>query len=199
MALEIESKLRLPSPALAQAILCDRWLLALCATPLTTTPHHAVYYDTPNADLRLRRWSLRLRSEGDATVATCKAPAPQSLTRNEWQCTADNLTAALPQLVALGAPVQLTQCEPFVEVCTIQFERTHAVVEQGDLRAELAVDIGTICAGAHTEPVCELELELLQGDLPQLQALSDSFCRRYDIEPLPQSKLARAWALRDAP
>ena len=61
---------------------------------------------------------------------------------------------------------------------------------------EAAVDTGVIVAGDRSEPICELELELLEGDSAQLVQLGTEMEARYGLAAGGKSKFARGKALR---
>ena len=61
----------------------------------------------------------------------------------------------------------------------------------GELLCEAAVDTGAIVAGKRSEPICELELELKQGDAQTLSTLGERVARRYGLTPGTKSKFQR--------
>lgn len=199
MALEIESKLALPSAAMAADIVADSWVRSLAAGPWQQMDILAVYYDTPDGALQRRHCGLRVRREGTITRVAMKMPSPQELTRYEWQCEAQSLADALPLLAAQGAPVdglELAQLQPLY---TIDFTRTYLELTVDDISVELALDDGIITVGEHTKPLRELELELKSGDSGALHAVTEAFMARFGLAVEPRSKLQRAQAMRDTP
>jgi inorganic triphosphatase YgiF len=68
---------------------------------------------------------------------------------------------------------------------------------EGYLLCEAAVDTGSIVAGTKSEPICELELELLAGDDRTLMDLGAELEARYGLVPGKKSKFARGKALRN--
>ena len=62
---------------------------------------------------------------------------------------------------------------------------------------EAAVDVGIIRAGGKSEPICELELELLDGDAGQLMKWGRQMEAAHDLAAGVKSKFARGKALRD--
>ncbi|MCL2545783.1 MAG: CYTH domain-containing protein [Oscillospiraceae bacterium] len=195
--LEIETKLQLPDGFDAAQILRDPWLLDLIDTPFVETQHRAIYYDTADGLLAQRKWALRVRREGDVYRVALKTGTENIDIRNEWQCEATEIAGALPKLAALGAPAEGLQVEELLPICEINFTRTHGVIILGVLSAELAIDIGEIIIGTKFAPICELELELLSGDVTKLQALTGIFIARYGLARQPLSKLERALSIRN--
>ena len=62
---------------------------------------------------------------------------------------------------------------------------------------EAAVDVGMIRAGGKSEPICELELELLDGDANRLMEWGRQMEAAYGLAAGVKSKFARGKALRD--
>lgn len=62
---------------------------------------------------------------------------------------------------------------------------------------EAAVDVGIIRAGGKSEPICELELELLDGDANRLMEWGRQMEAAYGLVAGVKSKFARGKALRD--
>lgn len=67
----------------------------------------------------------------------------------------------------------------------------------GELLCEAAVDTGAIVAGGRSEPICELELELKQGDASALLSLGEQIARQYGLVPGTKSKFQRGRELLD--
>ena len=65
-----------------------------------------------------------------------------------------------------------------------------------DMICEAAVDTGEIKAGDRSEPICELELELLEGDSEPLLLLGEEMKARHGLVAGQKSKFARGKALR---
>ena len=63
------------------------------------------YYDTPTGKLSKRRYTLRRRLENGISVCTLKTPAGDA--RGEWETECENIEAAIPKLIEMGAPAEL--------------------------------------------------------------------------------------------
>lgn len=189
---EIELKFQIPTGALAA--LQER----LAQLPGHERQHlQAHYFDTPDRRLGRARSALRLRKEGERWVQTLKAASPNAMVRLEdnQDATAPPLgSAARPDLGRhLGTPVEdsLVQALGWAPATDPTGERTGLVelyrtdiwrhsarvpLAQGTI--ELALDLGDIHAGSLSLPVCELEIELVDG------------------HPMAVIEAAREWVLR---
>ena len=65
------------------------------------------YYDTPTGAISARRYTLRRRLENGISVCTLKTPAGNA--RGEWETECEDIAAAIPKLIAMGAPGDLEE------------------------------------------------------------------------------------------
>lgn len=162
----------------------------------------AIYYDTPDHRLAQRLVTLRVRKQGDRYVQTIKsAPLAGSLSRGEWEWPVDGPRLDLSLVVDPDARAQLgiineAELAPVFEA---RFDRTTRVLKGADgngASIEVAVDEGEIRTGdGRVTPVCEVELELKEGDA---KALFDMALELAKVAPLrveSRSKAARGYAL----
>lgn len=174
---EIELKFQIPEGALPAL------QARLTALPGSERQHlQAHYFDTPDRRLGQARSALRLRKEGDRWVQTLKAASANSMVRLE-----DNQDAPAPKAGYaarpdlsrhLGSPAQsgLVQAlgwDPardatgertgLVELYRTDIWRQTARLSLAQGHVELALDLGHIHAGSLSLPVCELEIELVDG------------------------------------
>ncbi len=198
MATELEFKLAVATPALLETILFDKQVAQVRQGDYALMTMASVYYDTPDRILTQRQWTLRLRQENDTFVATLKTPG-EDHARGEWQCQAYSIHAALPELLAQGAPQELETIladKPLLPVCAAQFSRRVAPVAFADgTVCELCGDIGALVGGAKEEELCEIEVELKQGNAETAQAFAQELMERFGLTEEPRSKFARAAAL----
>ncbi|NIC05034.1 CYTH domain-containing protein [Billgrantia bachuensis] len=158
------------------------------------------YYDTPGGELETARVALRLRRRDDSWVQTLKTSGEGSggySRRREWEWpVADGSLdraglAELPPMAALGTDV-LAQLEPRF---TTDFERRLWCLELAEATIEVALDQGEIRAAGRRVPICELELELKDGDPQALWSLALAFAETVPLRPADASKAARGSAL----
>ena len=201
MATEIELKLSLPARAanqLAQhALLCD------------IAPHRQLlvntYYDTPDRRLRSEGVVMRYRKKGDEWVFGIKTAAQGTgglAQRKEWERVGRPETFDFSHVDQSAVrdllEAQRDQLQP---VFTTRFQRCAWLLEprQG-VRIELALDRGTIEAAGRRQTICEVELELLDGELSELFKLATALQATVPLHPEVSSKADRAYQLLlDAP
>lgn len=198
MGIELEYKLAVPTPALLEQILFDKQVAQVRKEDYRLRNMAAVYYDTPDRWLSARHWTLRLRQEDEQVMATLKTPG-EGRARGEWECPAYTITQAIGPLVEAGAPAELRELlegQAMIPVCAAQFSRRFANVEFADgTVCELCGDVGALAGGGKEEALCEIEVELKQGDAETAAAFAAELCERFGLSEQPLSKFARASAL----
>ncbi len=188
MAIEYEWKFRTSEAvqaAIAQALTGPRQQFAMQTT----------YYDTPTGALSSLRYTLRQRLENNLSVCTLKTPAQEG--RREWEVVSDEIQAAIPLLIAAGAPKELARLtqDGLLPICGARFTRTAITVDLPEGTVEVALDRGVLLGGGREVPLWEAEVELKDG----APAVCDRFAReladRFALIPEMKSKFARARAL----
>jgi inorganic triphosphatase YgiF len=163
------------------------------------------YFDTPAADLARMGASLRIRrDEADGRrVQTLKlretADGGTPFRRGEWEWPVEE---DVPETARLGETpllARLGEAGPprFVPVFAVEVSRTirHLTTEGGTV-VEAALDRGALRAGDATEEICELELELKQGDAAALYRLAAALHADLPLTIGAESKADRGWRLR---
>ena len=74
------------------------------------------------------------------------------------------------------------------------FWREKWLVTEGKSRIEIALDLGEVKAG-NTEPICELELELLEGETNDVLKLARKLVSQSGLRQGSLSKAARGYHL----
>lgn len=137
------------------------------------------YFDTPALDLKTRRMAVRERLAGEQWLLTVKTAGTSTgglSRRQEWEgpTTPDALQFdALVDDAALAA--DLMALRPALQpLFATDFERQRWVLEHADARIEVALDQGLIHVPGTplSEPLLELELELLSGTEDALTELA---------------------------
>lgn len=157
------------------------------------------YYDTPSGALSARHITLRCRMENGLPVCTVKTPEKGG--RGEWEISGcESIEKAVPALCALGAPEELmVLCrEGLVHICGAEFTRRAALVTWEGTKMELALDSGFLVAGERKTPLCEVEVELKDGDYSKIVAWAMTLAYEFGLKPEEKSKFRRALALREA-
>ena len=157
------------------------------------------YYDTPQGDLSALHYTLRRRFENGVSVCTVKTPTAGA-GRGEWEVICDSIEAAIEKLCKLGAPknlVALTQ-SGISPVCGARFTRQALAIELPDGAVELALDQGILFAGDREEPICEVEVELKEGEPAVAVQFATVLAEQYPLQRETKSKFKRAKALGEA-
>ena len=165
------------------------------------------YYDTDTRELAHARVALRVRRDGDQYIQTLKSRG-QSMAglseRNEWEW---NLSGPDLDTSLLGPecwPAALANLDKhqLKPIFTTDFTRDYADIawERGKSRAvvEAALDQGAVLAGEHQEAICELELELREGEPADLLELAEQLAADLPLMPCDISKAERGYRLHDA-
>ena len=204
MAIETEIKLRIGDTLLPEKLCGDPRVQEYLRAPFRPIQMNSIYYDTADGEVSRRRWALRLRSEDGVNVATMKTGGTRSqdgslFSRNEWQTEAPSFQEAIPQLIKLGAPEELREIvarSPLEERCRVSFVRHSSVLWLPDgVRVDMCVDLGEIQADGKTEPISELELELLFGPIEPVLELARYLTETYGLQNEHVSKYERALRL----
>lgn len=198
MGTETEYKLAVRDAALLARVLDGAQIAAYRQEPYRSIRMRTTYFDTADGFLAARKWMLRLRTENGRCVATMKTPGGH--TRGEWECEAQTLAQALPQLAALGAPQEIQTLDPagLRPVCGAEFTRRTARLRLPDGTACMVCgDAGKLTGGGREAPLCELELELAEGSQDTLGAFVQTLQTAYGLREELQSKLRRARALAE--
>ncbi len=164
------------------------------------------YFDTPDLALQQRRMAVRERLAGDQWLLTVKT-AGQSQNglsrRQEWEGPTTPCALQFDTLVDdAELATDLMALRPALRAlfCT-DFERQRWVVTHADAQIEVALDQGRIHVPDTdlSEPLLELELELLSGPESALMALADVLRQTpqgaVTLTPSDASKAQRGMAL----
>lgn len=173
--METELKLRLSEPDLLR--LLTHPLLAVIGS---TQRLLNTYFDTPDLALQQSRMAVRERLAGDQWLLTVKTAGQSNKglsRRQEWEGPTTPGALQFDTLVddaALAADLMAMRPHLTALFCT-DFERQRWVIAHADAQIEVALDQGRILVPgtAWSEPLLELELELLSGPESALMALAD--------------------------
>ncbi|TAH40171.1 MAG: CYTH and CHAD domain-containing protein [Betaproteobacteria bacterium] len=202
MSQEIELKLALPARAVAAL---RRHPLIAAAAPLGKGQTlHNTYYDTPALDLKARRVAVRTRQQGRIWLQTVKCAALSSgglSHRPEWEQpytgSFDFSQVDAPDTARLLA----RHAASLVPVFTTRFRReTRRHTPRDGVSILVMIDTGNIDATTtdgerHTDPICELELELEHGTPLDLIELACELARDLPLMPSDVSKAERGYRL----
>lgn len=197
MTKETELKLRISPqylPALTQ-------FLNIQARPLSHSTLKNWYLDTPAAGLSQARAALRIRQHGEGYEQTLKTRGQSTAgmhQRGEW-----NWPLTTPQLntgflqradVAQHWPASIDVAE-LGEIFTTHFERQAWQWQLDGCEAEVVLDQGEVSNGRKTLPLCEVELELKQGDAAGLWTMALQLAEHAPLWLSDISKAERGYRL----
>ncbi|MNM78692.1 CYTH domain protein [compost metagenome] len=164
------------------------------------------YYDTADRDLARARVALRVRRDGEQYIQTLKTTGHSVAglsERNEWNWTQDKSKLDLKKLDDQCWPAALADLDKkqLKPIFTTDFVREKAEIAWGRGKAkvvvEAALDLGAVVAGKQQEEICELELELRQGEAEALLELAAELAADLPLMPCDISKAERGYRLFD--
>lgn len=165
------------------------------------------YFDTPERDLATAKVALRIRRDGDAIIQTLKTRG-QSIAglseRNEYNWDLAKAKLDLKKLDGECWPEQLAELDKktIKPLFTTDFVRERAEIAWGRGKTkvviEAALDLGNVIVGKQKEEICELELELREGEPAALLELAAELAATLALMPCDISKAERGYRLFDA-
>jgi len=211
--LETELKLRFESEKEMMDVLSREWFADIVLPDSEKTMFFdTLYFDTKDQLLRSIGASVRIREVKNShyihTVkigGTCRDGLHQ---RYEWNFDTDSAAfdteAFLIGAVSDGDPLEVLieafdtiNGKELIEICKTSFERTLSLVGFGDSLIEICLDSGTLYAKSKKEHICEMEVELKQGDVRDVLALGDEIISHTGAIPDNRGKYARCLMLLD--
>ena len=186
MSHEIELKLTLPTKALPA--LRRHPLIADAPREGRACTLENTYFDTPELELRERRMAVRTRKAGTRWLQTVKCAAQSAgglSSRPEWEQPYVNGSFDFAAIDRDDVRTRLENLQPsLVPVFTTHFKRETCILTPREGVKVLAmIDHGSIEAGEHSRPLCELELELVEGDPSELYALALTLAETLPLTP----------------
>lgn len=175
----------------------------LAATPKRLKLYNT-YFDTPDLDLTKKRVAVRERRVLRKTLLTVKTAQRSEggiSQRSEWEAPTvpgrfDFATLIDDANLAEALSLKAAQLVP---VFTTDFNRRIWTLSFRRATIEVALDQGTISVQrdelTREQPICELELELKQGNPATLFVLARMLSRHVRLHPADESKAARGYAL----
>jgi len=163
------------------------------------------YFDTDNWLLQCEKIALRIRKDGNAYIQTLKTKGKceNGLHKRlewEWPLASNNLNTALIPAEHWPLAIEYKNLKP---IFNTNFQRKIWLFEhqdkQGNIaKIEMALDQGVISTdfSANTEVICELELELISGNVNALNEVAYLLKKECpSLAPSDASKAARGFAL----
>lgn len=165
----------------------------------------AMYLDTPDRRLAEARIAWRLRREGRRWVQTLKTQGSNPLERFEQESVRPHPTfdpavhAGTPagdRLMELLDKARADGAEPGVRFRTLVRRTTRRVRTRGAV-IEIAFDEGRLVAGDASQPIREIEFELISGSALAMLGVAERWRRRFGLLYDPRSKAERGDRLAD--
>lgn len=159
------------------------------------------YFDTP--DLQLRQWDMGLRIRGcdghyEQTIKTAGSVVGGVHSRPEYNIDIDqpkvDLSRFPPKIWPAGADIDKVQRQ-LNSLFDTDFSRMIWHIYLQDSLVEVALDIGTITANGVSEPICEIEFELLAGQTQALLTLGEQVTEQVSARLGRASKAQRGYRL----
>ncbi len=206
MAKETEIKLRVSPESLA-TLREHPILAARCVGEWQTRELLNRYYDTADFALANSQVALRIRRDGEELIQTLKSKGASVAglsERNEfdWQLKSNRLV--LSYLDDSCWPESLAELDKkqLKAVFSTDFKRQFAELrwlrEGVETVIEVALDQGLVIADQQREDICEMELELREGDPAALFELALELAADVALMPCDISKAERGYRLFDA-
>lgn len=164
------------------------------------------YYDTANRDLARARVALRVRRDGEQFIQTLKSRGRSVAgfsERDEWNWPVPGAALDISKLTDDCWPAALTGLPraDLRPVFSTDFVREKTEISHGtgesQIRVEAALDLGQVIAGECQEEICELELELHQGQPVALLQFACELAKQLPLIPCDISKAERGYRLLD--
>ena len=178
-----------------------------------TEYYNTKYYETKDRALLALRASIRVREIRDEdyvhTVKVGGTSRDGLHQRFEWNlATSDDVFDAevfLQHSVSDGDPseilegvLQAVQGKELSVICRSSFERTYSLAGFGDSLLEICFDNGYLYAKNAQEALCEVEIELKQGDVRDVLTLGDEIIAHTGAVRDDRGKYTRCLALLES-
>lgn len=201
MATEIELKYLVFSDNTAETI---TQLLSNQKIEFIETCHQLTncYFDTPDLNLRKHDMGLRIREKDqvlEQTIKTAGKIIGGLHQRPEFNVPITNKNpdlALFPKEIWEDTQnVNLIE-QQLVSLFTTNFERhTWLINTSSSGVVEVVFDQGSVSSQGLDDPICEIELELVRGDVSELFSLAKLLFNKIQLKPGSKSKAARGYAL----
>lgn len=199
MSQETELKLAVPTDQVEALKQQEFWHQH--AEPQGTIHLGNTYFDTEDMRLNQARVALRIREKNGQFFQTLKTKGESinGLTRRgewEWPLTSAALDHEGLKDIWPDALKDVSS-KRVVPLFATDFDRTLWNIEwqRPYAKIEAALDQGVVKAGNAESPICELELELLEGDESALSLIAEEFIQTLNLVPSDKSKAERGFEL----
>ncbi len=197
---ETELKLTFP-PGAERALANHPAFRSTAPSPPVKRRIVTTYFDTPSEALRARGFTLRVRKAASKRIQTLKSEGDGALAAErgewEWSITGDRPDLGLLQETPVSdrlPPLSADDLQPII-VSDVVRTTQRLRLENGTI-VEAAFDRGDIVVGDSKAPICELELELCEGEAGALYRLALELLQAAPLTLGAESKAARGYRLK---
>lgn len=217
--METELKLSFPDPETLYAVCSEPWFLETVEIKSEKTEEYENrYLDTKDRILERSRTSMRIRHVlGEKYIHTVKTtpsvmisessdPFSGLTSKCEWNVSSDRAEFDVglflreaknsrdPYEVLAAALVPVSGHE-LVTVCKTAFKRHTITAEYHGSTVEICLDTGDCIASGRSCPICEMEIELVSGEIAPVEELGLLIREHTNCKPQAVSKYARCLML----
>lgn len=196
--MEVELKLALDPADIARF----RAARALAGLTPTVTRVDGVYLDTPDRELESNGMALRLRSAGGNWMQCLKAGHSGTgglHARGEWEFESGERVIDLARFrdTPLASLADVGSLHERLQAAfRVTFDRTAwEVSPAAGSRLEVALDLGHVATADAAEPICEVEIECLEGDAAHAFDLAEALLEVVALRPSIVTKARRGYRL----
>ncbi|KPH61417.1 CYTH and CHAD domain-containing protein [Pseudoalteromonas sp. NEC-BIFX-2020_002] len=182
-------------------------LITQFAKTVTNKPSRSLqnaYFDTPSRELRALDIGFRTRCADNQCEQTIKLAGEVMgglHQRPEYNLPLDgsrpDLSAFDANIWPHGMQVNVIAQNLYPIFSTNFIRRTWLIETNSGAKIEVVLDKGEVAASAKVEPICELEIELVEGSRNELFTLADILVGQSNIRLGLYSKAARGYRLAD--
>jgi inorganic triphosphatase YgiF len=180
-----------------------RGAAALAGVRASTTKLLTLYFDTPRGELSANGMAIRLRRARGRWAQALKASGSGTgglHDRSEWEFDRFGPTLDL----SLFADTPLAKLEDaanlhtrLAEVFRVEYERAAWILEPAPgTRVEVVLDRGEVAASGRTDPIYEVEIESLEGEVGAIFDVATRLLDEVALRPSTVSKAERGYRLR---
>jgi triphosphatase len=209
--LETELKLQFPSYDEMLKLWNAEWFRDILIPESEKTERYDTrYFDTADRAILAFNASIRVREVKDSdyihTVKVGGSSRNGLHQRFEWNLETErdefDPDYFLNNAISDGDPAEtltdvldVVRGKDLVMICSTAFSRTVSLAGFGDSLLEVSLDFGTLTAADSEEPICEMEIELKQGDVRDVLAFGEEILAQSEAVRNNSSKYGRCLAL----
>ncbi len=197
MSQEIELKLVFPPHARRKVL--RHPLIAGAQKQGQTVILDNTYFDTPDLYLQKHKIALRTRKKGKTVVQTVKTAGASTAglsSRREWEQPFSGTFDFEAVDEHAAARVLERGRSKLIPVFSTRFSRaTRLYQPQENVRILIMIDSGSVEAAGRSQPISELELELVEGSSRDLLDLACKLAEQLPLSPSDLSKAERGYRL----